>query len=54
MEINPETVTVPPKFAIPLNGNIGKIFSDSELQYSATYNDMRLHLGVDVQAEKGE
>ena len=53
MEINPETVTVPPKFAIPLNGNIGKIFSDSELQYSATYKDMRLHLGVDVQAEKG-
>ena len=42
-----------PAFAIPLKGNIGKIHSDSELQYSATYGDMRLHLGVDIQADKG-
>lgn len=40
-------------FKIPLVGNIGKTFSDSALQYSKTYGDMRLHLGVDIQAEKG-
>ena len=42
-----------PAFAVPIKGNIGKTFSDSELQYSATFGDMRLHLGVDIQAEKG-
>ncbi len=40
-------------FKIPLVGNIGKTFSDSALQYSKTYGDMRLHLGVDIQADKG-
>lgn len=40
-------------FAMPIKGNIGKAFSSSALQYSATYGDMRLHLGVDVLAEKG-
>lgn len=40
-------------FKIPVAGNIGKAFSDSALQYSKTYGDMRLHQGVDLQAEKG-
>ena len=49
----PEPSVETPTFAIPLKGNIGKIYSDSELQYSATYGDMLLHLGVDIQADKG-
>lgn len=40
-------------FTLPVRGNIGRGFSDSELQYSPTYGDMRLHLGVDLLAEKG-
>lgn len=40
-------------FKIPLEGNIGKTFSSTALQYSETYGDMRLHLGVDIQADKG-
>ncbi len=39
-------------FTLPVRGNIGRAFSDSELQYSPTYGDMRLHLGVDLIAEK--
>lgn len=41
-------------FSMPIKGNIGKTFNNSALQYSATYGDMRLHLGVDILAEKGE
>ncbi len=41
-------------FTMPLKGNVGKTFSDSALQYSETYGDMRLHLGVDILASKGE
>lgn len=49
-----EPTTSTPKFALPIkNANVGKIFSESQLQYSETYGDMRLHLGVDLQAEKG-
>ncbi|MBQ8550743.1 MAG: M23 family metallopeptidase [Clostridia bacterium] len=40
-------------FTMPINGNVGKGFSDSNLQYSKTYGDMRLHLGVDLQAKEG-
>jgi murein DD-endopeptidase MepM/ murein hydrolase activator NlpD len=40
-------------FTMPINGNVGKSFSDSALQYSKTYGDMRLHLGVDLQAKEG-
>lgn len=34
-------------------GKIIKNYSDSELQYSATYGDMRLHSGIDVQMALG-
>lgn len=40
-------------FVLPVTGDITKVFSDTELQYSETYKDMRLHTGVDIAAEKG-
>ncbi len=41
-------------FTLPIkNGSIGKLFSDTELQYSKTHGDRRLHLGVDIVADKG-
>lgn len=38
-------------FVYPVSGNIIKDFSLSELQYSLTYNDMRLHTGIDISAD---
>lgn len=38
-------------FVYPVSGNIIKDFSLSELQYSLTYNDMRLHTGIDIGAD---
>ena len=40
-------------FKMPVNGEISKKHSDKELQYSATFGDMRLHTGIDILAEKG-
>lgn len=40
-------------FTMPVQGEITKDYSDSQLQYSATYGDMRLHSGVDIGCEKG-
>ena len=40
-------------FILPITGNISKGFSDTALQHSATYGDMRLHTGVDILCEKG-
>ena len=40
-------------FISPVLGNIIKGYSDSELQYSMTYRDMRLHKGVDIAADVG-
>lgn len=40
-------------FTMPVQGDILKIHSDTELQYSATYGDMRLHTGIDIAASKG-
>ena len=42
-----------PTFVLPITGNISKGYSDSALQYSATYDDMRLHAGVDILCESG-
>ena len=42
-----------PSFILPITGNISKGYSDSALQYSATYGDMRLHTGVDILCEIG-
>lgn len=40
-------------FISPVEGEISKNYSSTELQYSATYGDMRLHIGVDIACEKG-
>ncbi len=42
-----------PTYVLPITGNIAKGYSDSALQYSATFNDMRLHTGVDILCENG-
>lgn len=40
-------------FAMPVGGNIIKEYSDTELKYSNTYKDWRLHTGIDIAAKKG-
>lgn len=40
-------------FVLPVTGDITKVYNDTELQYSETYKDMRLHTGVDIAAEPG-
>ena len=40
-------------FTLPVTGEILKAYSESELLYSKTYGDMRLHLGLDIKAEAG-
>lgn len=40
-------------FVMPVSGSVEKEFDAKTLQYSATFQDMRLHLGVDIIAEKG-
>lgn len=40
-------------FILPVTGNVSKGFSDSALQYSATYGDMRLHTGIDILCKTG-
>lgn len=38
---------------MPIDGEILKDFSNSALQFSQTYGDMRLHTGLDIKAELG-
>lgn len=45
--------TVAEFFIKPILGELIKDFSDSELQYSLTFRDMRLHKGIDIAADKG-
>lgn len=40
-------------FVMPIEGNILKDFSLTQLQYSNTYSDMRIHNGIDVKAAVG-
>ena len=51
------TESAPPElersFVLPIDGNISKGFSDTALQYSETYGDLRLHTGIDILCEKG-
>lgn len=39
-------------FILPVEGQITKGYSDSALQFSATFGDMRLHTGIDIKCEK--
>ena len=49
-----ETETVEQlSFIMPVDGNVSKGFSDTALQYSATYGDMRLHTGIDIICNNG-
>ena len=41
-------------FVMPLTGDIIKNYSDSELQYSLTFNDWRLHKAVDIKGVTGD
>ncbi len=40
-------------FVMPVTGEILKNFSLTELQYSETYCDLRIHPGLDITADKG-
>lgn len=40
-------------FTMPVQGEIIKTHSLNELQYSATYGDMRIHSGIDISCEVG-
>lgn len=49
-----EAVSPAAKFFIqPVLGDVIKGFSDTELQYSLTFRDMRLHKGIDISADFG-
>ncbi len=39
-------------FVLPTEGKVIKNYSDTALQYSSTYADMRLHLGFDIECAK--
>ncbi|OJU14815.1 MAG: hypothetical protein BGN88_14160 [Clostridiales bacterium 43-6] len=40
-------------FSMPVSGTIIKRYSEDELIFSETYNDWRLHDGIDIAADKG-
>ncbi len=57
-ETDPEsqdfTAVPSPRFlTMPITGKILKDFNDQSLQYSQTYQDWRLHLGVDIATDRG-
>ena len=45
--------TVATSFVSPMGGGVIKPYSEAELVYSATFSDMRTHLGLDIAGEKG-
>lgn len=47
-----QTVTEKKTFILPIEGQVTKGYSDTALQYSATFGDMRLHTGIDIKCEK--
>ena len=49
----PDEEPVANYFVFPVVGEVIKKFSNSELQYSVTFNDMRLHKGIDIKADEG-
>lgn len=55
VETEPEPTPQPVElhFTVPVEGEIAKDFSDSSLVYSETLEEWTVHLGIDIQAEKG-
>jgi len=51
--VKPEGKPVAKYFIFPVVGEVIKKFSATELQYSVTFNDMRLHTGIDIKADEG-
>ncbi len=58
----PDTLTAPKEevpveapsfFTMPVTGTILKNYDEQSLQYSETYQDWRIHLGVDIAANRG-
>ena len=49
----PDEPIVANNFVYPLSGTVVKGFSHDELTYSATFGDLRLHLGLDIECEPG-
>ncbi len=49
-EVVPEA---PMAFSMPVEGEVIKDFSRTNLQYSKTYGDMRLHTAIDIACETG-
>lgn len=47
-------IPVAENFVYPVGGAVLKAFSDEELVYSKTFGDLRLHIGLDLECEKGE
>lgn len=42
-----------PVYTMPVEGEVIKDYNERQLQYSATYGDMRLHMGIDIACENG-
>lgn len=53
VEPEPEPQPVELHFMVPVAGEIAKDFSDSSLVYSETLEEWTVHLGIDIEAEKG-
>ena len=51
-EVYTESI-VAENFVYPVGGAVLKAFSDEELVYSKTFGDLRLHIGLDLECEKG-
>ncbi len=53
-ETDPQVpVEAPTFFTMPITGEILKNYDEQSLQYSETYQDWRIHLGVDIAAARG-
>ncbi len=52
-EATTESTVEKQTFILPIDGKISKGYSDTALQYSATYGDMRLHTGIDIECNTG-
>ncbi len=49
----PKPTKKPKAYSMPVNGDILKDFNLKALQYSSTYNDMRIHAAVDIAVLEG-